>query len=508
VPAEPEDPAIFYRDPTRSREALRRIGHDSIEAALDYLYGEAMRRPLAPETYAEARRIYAPEDAAPGEGKTAGEVLEEVRRRIFPHSMNAHHPRTFCYFTAPPPIMAVMGDMIASVINQGVDIWRTGPVAAFTEEELIRWMCRLTGYGPGAFGILTSGGMHANLTALKVARDRKLPRRHESDSTRRARLYASEQAHFSVERSLDVLGLPPETTRRIPVDERLRMRPDAFEAAIREDERAGLIPFCVVATAGTTSSGSVDPLEQIARIGSEHGLWLHADAAYGGAVRISERHRERVRGLELYDSVTLDPHKWLFQPHDIGAVLVKRRDYLLDSFRSSPEYYRTGRPDEEPLHWYQFGIEGSRRFRGLKLWMTWKHLGTTGLGDLIDRNMSLAAHLAQRIQESDDFEALPPAPDLSVVCFRHLPSGKKESARRDAPDAALDAHQDRLQRALELSGEGWVSTTRLRDATWLRAGIVNYLSVPADADALLDSLRRLGREPASRPIRRPGMPSR
>jgi glutamate/tyrosine decarboxylase-like PLP-dependent enzyme len=478
------DPTVFYRDPARSREALRRLGEQSLEAVLDYLYGEAMRRPVGPEGYAEARRRFAPSAQPPLEGRRAEEVLDEARRRVLPGSMNAHHPRAFCYFTAPPLALSVVGDLLASVLNQGVDVWRTGPAAAFVEEEVVRWLCAAAGYGADAFGILTSGGMHANLTALKIARDRRLPRPRPAGALERVRVYASEQAHFSIDRSLDVLGFPPDVLRKIPADRRLRMRADELERAIEEDRRAGLTPLCVVATAGTTNTGSIDPLEEIARVGSRCGAWLHADAAYGGAARLSERHRGRVAGLERYDSVTFDPHKWLYQPHDIGALLVRRGSHLLEAFRSAPEYYRTGRIGEEPLHWYQFGIEGTRRFRGLKLWMSWKHLGSRGLGDLIDLNMELAAHLARRVRESDDFEALPEEPDLSVVCFRHRPPDLGEGPQ-------LDAHQDRLQLALEASGEGWVSTTRLLGATYLRAGVVNYLSGPADADALLDSLRRL-----------------
>ena len=193
--------------------------------------------------------------------------------------------------------------------------------------------------------------------------------------------------------------------------------------------------------------------------------------------------------LERADSVTLDPHKWFFQPYDIGGLLVKRRDDLRQTFHRSPEYYRTSRPEDEPLHWYQYSLEGTRRFRALKLWLTWKSLGTEGLGRLVEGNLALAAHLARRCRESDDFEATPEEPELSVVCFRHLPRGRAAAARLDP--AALDRHQDRLQRALEVSGDGWVSTTRLRGATWLRAGIVNYLATEADVDRLLATLRRL-----------------
>jgi glutamate/tyrosine decarboxylase-like PLP-dependent enzyme len=236
----------------------------------------------------------------------------------------------------------------------------------------------------------------------------------------------------------------------------------------------------------------VDHLGALADIAASEDLWLHVDAAYGGAVRLSAREAWRVPQLERADTVTLDPHKWFFQPYDVGGLLVKRRDDLLQTFHRSPEYYPRARPEDEPLHWYQYSMEGTRRFRGLKLWLTWKSLGTEGFARLIEANLEVAAHLARRCRESDDFEALPPEPELSVVCFRHLPGGRDATA---LDPAALDRHQERLQRALEVSGDGWVSTTRLRGATWLRAGIVNYLATEADIDQLLATLRRLASAP-------------
>jgi glutamate/tyrosine decarboxylase-like PLP-dependent enzyme len=187
--------------------------------------------------------------------------------------------------------------------------------------------------------------------------------------------------------------------------------------------------------------------------------------------------------------VTVDPHKWFFQAYDIGGLVVRRRADLPASFHREPEYYRSGRPEEEPLNWYQYSFEGTRRFRALKLWLSWKHLGSEGFGRLVEMNVALAALLARRCRESDDFEAVPSEPELSVVCFRHLPGGR-EAARSLDPEA-LDRHQDRLQRLLEVSGEGWVSTTRLRGRTYMRAGIVNYLSTEADVDRLLAVLREL-----------------
>jgi glutamate/tyrosine decarboxylase-like PLP-dependent enzyme len=226
-------------------------------------------------------------------------------------------------------------------------------------------------------------------------------------------------------------------------------------------------------------------------------LWLHVDAAYGGGARLSERDAGRVPDLDRADSVTVDPHKWFFQAYDIGGLLVRDGRALAAVFGGrSPEYYRGGErsiaggPEADghdthadQLNFYKLSFEGTRRWRALKLWMTWKHLGTPGFGRLIEANDDLAAHLAARCAEADDFEALPDVPELSVVCFRHAPPS--------LTGADLDAHQDRLQAALEASGDGWLTTTRLRGATWLRAGIVNYLATEDDIDHLLDALRHL-----------------
>ena len=232
--------------------------------------------------------------------------------------------------------------------------------------------------------------------------------------------------------------------------------------------------------------------------------WTRRTAARPGC---RTRDAGRVTDLERADSITLDPHKWFFQAYDIGGLLVRDGSHLAATFGGrSPEYYRGGETagsgvpaadddhadhhdHADQLNFYKLSFEGTRRWRALKLWMSWKHLGTEGFGRLIEANDDLAAHLARRCAESDDFEALPETPELSVVCFRHLPGGRDAALR--LPPGELDAHQDRLQRALEVSGDGWLTTTRLRGATYLRAGIVNYLSTEADIDHLLDTLRTL-----------------
>jgi len=498
----PEPELLGYTDAAESREALERLGEAAWRAALDYLYGEGLRRPVGPDDHPALRRgFFGPDGspaAAPPLPTPSAELLEEFRRRLAPHQFNAQHPRAFSYFTPPPLPISIVGELLAQWTNQGVDIGPSSPTATLVEEEVVAWLRELVGYGPESFGVLTSGGVMANLMALTVARDIGLARllgRSEpprGSALEGVRAYVSDQAHFSIARGLDVLGFPAETLRVLPSDERFRLRGGPVAAAIADDRAAGLTPWLIAAVTGSTNTGSVDLTDELADVAERDGLWLHVDAAYGGAVRLAAREAWRVPALQRADSVTLDPHKWFFQPYDIGGLLVKRRDDLRQTFHRSPEYYRTSRPEDEPLHWYQYSLEGTRRFRALKLWLTWKSLGTEGFGRLVEANLALAAHLARRCRESDDFDATPEEPELSVVCFRHLPGGRAAAARLDpAALEALDRHQDRLQRALEVSGDGWVSTTRLRGATWLRAGIVNYLATEADVDRLLATLRRL-----------------
>jgi aromatic-L-amino-acid decarboxylase len=507
----PEPELIGVRDEGAARPALERLGRDAWDAALDYLYGEAMRRTIGePVGYAELRSRYFGDTGGPGAAPhhptPSAALLEEFRQRIAPHQLNAWHPRTLSYFTPPPLPISIVGELLAQVTNQGVDVWHAGPVAAFVEEEVVRWLCDLAGYGPGSFGLLTSGGTMANFLGLALARDIHLARLRGMDRPPRGaalegvRVYTSDQTHFSVGRALDELGFPSETLVTLPSDEQFRLHRAPVDAAIARDRAAGLTPLAIAAVAGSTNTGSVDALADLADAAAEHGLWFHVDAAYGGAARLSPRLAPLVPALERADSVTIDPHKWFFQAYDVGALVVRDGALLERAFgHRRPEYYRGGdapvsadddHADEVgQLNFYRLGFEGTRRWRALKLWLSWKHLGSEGFGRLIELNVDLARYLAARVAESADFEALPPEPALSVVCFRHLPGGPTAAHALRPTD--LDAHQDRLAAALEASGDGWLSTTRLRGSTWLRAGIVNYLSTEADVDLILDRLREL-----------------
>ncbi|MBF8290641.1 MAG: hypothetical protein HW391_1609 [Chloroflexi bacterium] len=510
----PEPELLGMRDAATSREALRAAGAATWDAALDYLYDHAFVRAMgAPIGYAELRAEYFGNTGGPGgapvDPTPLASILDEFRERIAPHTVSAYHPRSFGYFTPPPLVSSVLGEMLAQVTQQGVDVWHAGPVGAFVEEEVVRWLCDLVGYGPSSFGLLTSGGVMANFIAMTLARDLHATRVLRLDRPPRGRaleglrVYASDQAHFSIGRALDELGFPTETLVIVAADEEFRLRGAGVAAAVVRDRASGLTPIAIAAVAGTTNTGAVDAIGELADVAEREELWLHVDAAYGGATRLSPRDAGRVPALDRADSVTVDPHKWFFQAYDIGGLIVRRGGDLEAAFGGRrPEYYRGGDtplaatdPHEdhdddhdhgEPghLNFWKLGFEGTRRWRALKLWLSWKHVGTAGFARLVEANLDLAAHLAARIAEDPAFEALPAIPPLSVVCFRHRPAGVVEGPE-------LDAHQDRLQVALEASGDGWLTTTRLRGGTWLRAGIVNTQSTRADIDRLLDTLRDL-----------------
>jgi aromatic-L-amino-acid decarboxylase len=506
----PEPGLLGIDDTDLSRPAMERLGRETWATALEYLYDEALGRAMGePAGWADLRRAFfgpgnqpAPAPRAP---TPSSELLADFRRRLAPHQLNAWHPRTLSYFTPTPLALSIAGEVLAQVSHQGIDVWDAGPAAAFVEEEVVSWLCRLVGYPAGSFGILASGGVMANFIGLAVARDAGLgrllglgraPRGADLEGVR---VYASDQAHFSIGRALDELGFPRDTLEVVPSDDQFRLQSEPVAERIARDRAAGIRPFAIAAVAGSTNTGSVDAIDGLADLAAREGLWLHVDAAYGGAARFSPRLAPRVPALERADSLTVDPHKWFFQAYDVGGVLVRDGALLEATFGGRrPEYYRVGErpsraagfdPSSGPVSFYKLGFEGTRRWRALKLWLSWRHLGSDGFARLVERNVEVAAYLARRCAEADDFEALPPDPELSVVCFRHLPGGRKRAYRLDA--AELDAHQDRLQAALEASGDGWLSTTRLRGRTWLRAGILNYLTTESDIDRLLDRLGAL-----------------
>ena len=400
--------------------------------------------------------------------------------------------------------------MLAQWTNQGVDVWHAGPVAAFVEEEVVRWLCDLVGYGEGSFGLLASGGVMANFIALALVRDVHLraltgaARPPRGAALEGVRVYASDQAHFSIARALDELGFPPETLALVPADDAFRLHAAPVADAIARDRAAGLRPVAIAAVAGSTNTGSVDLVPELAALAARRACGCTSTRRTAARPACPPATRTGSPASTSPTASRSTPTSGSSRPTTWAALLVRDGRHLRQAFDRSPEYYRGGEAavgagetgdgrrattPSRPAELLQAGLRGDPPVPGLKLWATWKHLGTSGLGRLIERNDDIAAYLAARCAEADDLEALPERPELRVVCFRHLPGGSA-AANAMAP-ADLDAHQDRLATALEQSGDGWLSTTSLRGRTWLRAGIVNYLTGEADIDRLLATLRRL-----------------
>src|SRR6266446_10222236 len=400
----------------------------------------------SPATPAQLRTLF--DEPLPINGMAAEDILARFARDVAPHAMQIPSPRYFGQFNPTPLAIGVWADALCSALNQNAGAWRNGPTSALIEAQVIGWLCELIGYGPGAFGVLASGGSEANLIALKCARD-KAAREICDLGVRAAKgeltVYASEQCHFSVEKSVDILGLGRQSLRKIDTDERFHLRVDLLRAAIERDRNDGRIPFCIVGMAGATSTGVIDPMPELAEIARENDCWFHVDAAYGGGLAFSDKQKAKLEGIELANSITFDPHKWMFVPFACGATLVRDgRNILRDSFDITPEYLSEDRGgDDVQYDFFRYGQMVTRRFNALKLWMAFKSMGKRGYAETVERHIQLTQYLAARLDELLDFERIGEI-ETAVCCFRYLP----ERVRALAPEDQ-DLVQQGLQQRIE-----------------------------------------------------------
>jgi len=438
---------------------------------------------------ADLKKLF--DEPMPLAGISEEEILERFTRDIAAHAMQISSPRYYGQFNPAPLPIGVWADTLCSALNQNAGAWRNGPSAALVETQVLRWLCELIGYGPDSFGILASGGSEANLIALKCARDhvnQQIPAAGLRATGDNLVVYASEQCHFSVEKSLDILGMGRQSLRQIDTDDRFHIRIDSLVNAIERDRQDGLIPCCIIGLAGATSTGIIDPLEELAAIARENHCWFHVDAAYGGGLAFSETYKHQLRGIEQGDSITFDPHKWMFVPFVCGATLVREgRRVLRDAFDITPEYLsedRGGADVEYDL--FRYGQMGTRRFNALKVWMAFKFMGKRGYGEVVERHLELTRHLAARLDELPDFQRVGEI-ETAVCCFRYLPAAARSWGVEE---------QDRLQRTLqqriEQSGEAFFPSTVLHGRRALRININSFLTERRHIDDLVELLKREG----------------
>lgn len=425
----------------------------------------------------------------PEQGMSIEAILARFERDVAPHAMLVPSPRYFGQFNPTPLPIGVWADALTSILNQNAGAWRNGPTSAMIEARVIRWLCELLQYGEKSFGTLASGGSEANLIALKCARDRvatDLSQRGVRAAPAELVVYASEQCHYSIEKSADLLGLGRGSIRKIPTDDLFHVQPQAFEEAIKKDLGEGRLPFCVVAVAGTTSTGVIDQLAELAVVARKYDCWYHVDAAYGGALAFSKKHRGKLMGIEAADSITIDPHKWMFVPFSCGAVLVRDGGHVLrQAFDITPEYLNEDRGgDDVEFDFFRYGQMGTRRFNSLKLWMALKFLGRQGYEEIIDRQVELTEYFGSQMDELSEFDRLG-AVETAVCCFKFLP----ESAR-NADGVTQDRLQQQLQQRIERGGEAWLTTTVLHGRRALRINVNSFLTERRHIDDLLELLQR------------------
>ena len=470
-------------------EQHRSLGKAVAEIIGEQVAGLAHRRVTPEATPADLEKLF--DEPLPEKGIEIEEILARFRDDIAPNAMGVPSPRYFGQFNPTPLPIGVWADALASMLNQNAGAWRNGPTSAMIEARVIRWLCELLNYGPQSFGTLASGGSEANLIALKCARDSvaaNIKDRGVRTAPGELVIYASDQCHYSIDKSADILGLGRAGVRKIPTDDRFHIILDALREAIAKDREAGLIPCCVVGVAGTTSSGVIDPLESLAAIARENECWYHVDAAYGGPLAFSPQHRDKLRGIELADSITFDPHKWMFVPFSCGATLVRDGGRVLrDAFDMTPEYLSEDRGGADvEFDFFRYGQMGTRRFNSLKLWMAIKFMGREGYAKTVERQIELTKYLAQQIDALKDFKRVGEV-ETAVCCFRFLPQ-----ADLTGPD--LDRLQQRLQQIIERSGEAWLTTTVLHGRRALRVNINSFLTEQRHIDDLVRLLERSRRQ--------------
>lgn len=429
----------------------------------------------------------------PEEPQPMDAILREVENNIFANSTLSLSPRFFGYINAGGNQAAVLGELLASAVNQICAMWHFSPSAAEVERRVIRWIAQFIGYPTEAGGCLLSGGSAGNLVGLAVARKQKAQFDAASLGMRGGpplTVYVSQEGHASLEKSMVLLGMGRNQLRKIAVRDDFTIDLDSLEKQVTEDRKNGYHPICVVGNAGTTNTGSVDPLDALAEFCRDQELWFHADAAYGGPAACTKAARRLFRGLDQADSVVVNPHKWLYVPAEAACILVREPRALRHTFQVVADYLREEKDAgvEGPLDFKDYGPQLHRNFRALKVWMTLKAYGARKLRAAIESNIEIMRYLADRIDQSPDFVRLAPVP-LSVVCFQY----RTPDISIHGDQKYLDDLNRRLLDALEKDGRVFLSGTKINGKRVLRACSVNHRLRREDVDFLLDVIRQLGR---------------
>ena len=472
---------------------FRTLGHrlvDQLATSLEELPRGPVTRAESPSGVREALDLSGP---LPESGTDPGPLLERTAQLLFEHSLFNAHPRFFGYITAAPAPIGVLGDFLAAAVNANVGAWTLSPAATEIESQTVRWIASLIGYQADCGGLLVSGGNMANVVCFLAARVAKAGWDVRADGVARAsgrlRIYGSAETHTWIQKAADIGGIGTASIRWIATDDKLRMDVSALNRQIEADRAAGDVPCMVVGTAGSVSTGVIDPLREISAVCAEHDVWFHVDGAYGGFAAAVPDAPDDLRALTKADSVAVDPHKWLYAPLEAGCALVRDPQMLRAAFVYHPPYYHF---TEQATNYVDFGPQNSRGFRALKVWLALKQVGAAGYRTMIADDIRLSRVMADAVRRSENLQLV--SQELSITTFRYVPRALQASVGDPATERRLDALNRRLIDRVQTGGEVFLSNAVVGGRYVLRACIVNFHTSRVDVEATIDIVVRLGHE--------------
>ena len=480
-----------------SGEEFAKIGHqliDDLAALIDGVRDRPLGKGESPEVVRDALRA---EASLPEGGTDAAALIKQTTDLLIDHSLYNSHPRFFGYIQGPAAPVGILADLLASAVNPNLGGWMLSPMASEIEDQVTRWIAEFVGFPSGGDGVLTSGGNVANMLGFWASRAAKAPwdvRRggmHDPQA-RPLRIYCARGTHTWVQKAADLSGLGSDSIRWIDTDDQDRMLIDELETSLEEDVLAGDCPLMIVGTGGSVSTGAVDQLPRIREICDRFDAWFHVDGAYGAfaaAAANASDVPEDLCGLALADSVALDPHKWLYAPLEVGCILVRDPDALMNTFAYRPDYYYF---QADAKNFFERGIQNSRGFRALKVWMQLKHVGRAGYVRMISEDIQLARRFVEVAADCNELEVFGTA--LSIATYRFVPSDLATRVREPPVLAYLNELNEAIQGRMELGGEAFVSNAVLGEAYVLRMCVVNFRTTLEDVVALTEISERLGRE--------------
>lgn len=469
-----ENSSLGFAPPAGDMNAaeFRRFGHELIDWISDY-FERIETLPVLSQIEPGGLKAQVP-TSPPQQGESMTEIIADIDRLIVPALTHWNHPSFFAYFATSASAPGIFGELLSAAFDNKAMLWRTSPASTELEEVTLDWLRQMMGLDKGYSGIIYDTASVSSMHAIAAAREGVELRIREEGMSGRTdlpllRVYVSEQSHSSIEKGVIALGLGQRGLRKIPVDAEFRMDVSELKRAIAEDKANGIVPFCVVATVGTTSSSSIDPVREIVPVGEEHAMWLHVDAAYAGSAAVVPELRYILDGCERADSVAVNPHKWLFTPFDLSVLYCRHMDLLRRAFALVPEYLKT--PEQEQVrNGSDYGIQLGRRFRALKLWMIIRYFGHEGLAARIREHCRLAKLFASWVNEAAEWELLAPVP-LGLVCFRACP--ETEAGDEASRSRRLDVLNEAIMHGVNATGKALLSHTRLNDKLTLRLSIGN-----------------------------------